>query len=473
MINEYKIRSKKTYLAFACVFLLISILAFSCQRKEPIEYLELKHSWPTYRYDSERTACVVDEPKLPLEQKWKIEYDLSDDLTAPVISGRKIIITAPGKITCFDRSNGSKIWSHSVANGFISQPSVYKDMVIFLGASKSYKSTSRFEWMRKTAVYALNIDNGKLLFCCSLPRMTDPSVSGYCIMKDRLVMVDNNAYVTIIKLSTGKIERTFKPSSSSCSIWIPFAQDEKLFIATGNEKDSMVTRTICCIDINNYSVLWTREYEYGVLPACAYDGSLVVLPSFASGQIQSDVIDCLDVNSGERKWGYSSVGVIRGDVDQENAQNSMTDEKIKPPEEGPFEIDKMPKIPKPRVVGPPFRIFIRNVAYSMNHNSLFFGNSGKKAIEVHCLDGQSGQLKWKRTLDSKHGLLWEPIITGRFAWIVSTRGPLFCFDIESGRIVESLSPKDSYFFLNVISADGYLYTLTTEGQKGVILTCYQ
>jgi len=112
------------------------------------DVLDSTSGWPTYRGDIARSGAAKCEIGEELERKWEVK--LGDDLTAPVISGDKVIVARKKAYTvyCLDRASGKLKWKFHAGGPIDSPPTYYKGLCV-VGC-------------RDGSVYCLNGSDGRL-----------------------------------------------------------------------------------------------------------------------------------------------------------------------------------------------------------------------------------------------------------------------------------------------------------------------
>jgi outer membrane protein assembly factor BamB len=112
------------------------------------DVLDSTTGWPTYRGDIARSGAAKCEIGEELTRKWEVK--LGDDLTAPVISGDKVIVARKDAYTvyCLDRASGKLNWKFHAGGPIDSPPTYYKGLCV-VGC-------------RDGSVYCLNGADGRL-----------------------------------------------------------------------------------------------------------------------------------------------------------------------------------------------------------------------------------------------------------------------------------------------------------------------
>jgi len=94
------------------------------------DVLDSTGGWPTYRGDIARSGAAKCDLGEKLKRKWAVR--LGDDLTAPVVSGDKVIVARKDACTvyCLDRTDGRIRWKFHAGGPIDSPPTYYKGLCV-------------------------------------------------------------------------------------------------------------------------------------------------------------------------------------------------------------------------------------------------------------------------------------------------------------------------------------------------------
>jgi len=94
------------------------------------DILDSTSGWPTYRGDIARSGAAKCELGDKLTRKWEVK--LGDNLTAPVVSGDKVVVARKDACTvyCLGRADGKLKWKFHTAGPVDSPPTIYKGLCI-------------------------------------------------------------------------------------------------------------------------------------------------------------------------------------------------------------------------------------------------------------------------------------------------------------------------------------------------------
>lgn len=415
--------------ALACVVCALAILACvgGCNSQH---ITRLYGQWTMFRESNGRTSYTPEAVRLPLTQQWSVRTG-ENPLNGQLVVMLNEIVSASGKtVACHDRNNGSTIWSYAV-NGWAFQPSITEGRVVF-GVGSKPRTSSR------GSVTILDLVNGKLLFDCPLTNAIDWSNSGYCVKNGQIFVVEDAGLIDVIDLRDGKKKRTYQPvPGNNHFVGVPVVQSNTMFVAVGSETveatSPRATKSIYALNIDTGNVLWNKDYEVSVLPACANENGVFIIPGYFHEQAEKGIgfIEYLDAVTGERQWSFN--------------------------------------------LGSDLWLHL-GVAFNPSSNSLFYGYvifnhedvSADRDMGLGLLDASTGQPIWKKRPELPHGWLVEPIVTGSIGWIVyrpiikklGEGWEVIGVDLRNGDIVSRTASRG---LVGVISCDGFLYSISTSG----------
>jgi outer membrane protein assembly factor BamB len=183
---------------------------------------DAKDGWPTYRGGISRSGAAKCDLGEKLTEKWTVK--LGDNLTAPVISGDKVLIAQKDAYTvhCLNRADGKPLWKFLAAGPIDSPPTIYKGLCV-VGC-------------RDGSVYCINAADGKLAW---------------------------RFKVSAIERRVGSDNRLESPLPISGSVLV---MDDTAYFAAG--RSSFLDGGIRVYGLN----VWTGKQKYSRLVASGYWG---------------------------------------------------------------------------------------------------------------------------------------------------------------------------------------------------------
>jgi len=285
----------------------VAAVLFGCAAQQP--------QWTQFRLNPQHNAVLSGD----LRVSWRLPTKGAYSASPTVVGSTLYIGNNDGTLYAIDVRNGSILWRHRTGNPLMSNPLVYRGLVI-VGEGNSKYRTHRFTvGSGESALFAVDARTGALRWSAPLKGSGMPTPA---IVNGLLLQHNGERELRAFEPETGTARYTVDmDSAAAMSAILPI--DSDTFVSAGQDLNALQARTA-----GSGAFIWVAVFPkraWGILdcpPAtdgqsifCDYPAPVAGAPEYRTGRVAREHAWAVDARSGKFKW---NVTLESGRVPKQN-----------------------------------------------------------------------------------------------------------------------------------------------------------
>jgi outer membrane protein assembly factor BamB len=395
--------------------------------------------WATFQFDYHNTGNTSSKAPDSNNTLWTFKTK-GEIFSSPMVVNNSVYFTSTdGFLYCVDLTTGQESWKYDLMQMSYATPTIFNGYVYVGSGSETQNNANR--------LFCVNGANGKASWSKEIngPTIGSPLVIDRPgISEDRVyfaTLMDNKIYSYDPLLKTFEWEFVIPNGGNGASdgIWGSMAfynfEGGWILFASNSESDEVsISRGLFCLNSYDGSLRWQFPEDLDGDPIKAYSSPTifqdkVLIGTGTTGQNKFGKLYCLDINTGNVLWNYSTGGGASG-----------------------YGITTSPVVA---------------------NNKIFFGACDGK---FYALDFNGNQLWNFTTGDSDDGIYSSPSIADGKVYFGSSDKVFYCLNVNNGSLIwkydTSNDDESGYGLYGVSSAPAIAYNKVLVGACNGYLYCF-